>query len=240
MQNKNSTSFRKFKAFTLIELLVVVAIITILIALLLPALGRARNAAKNTRCMNNLRCIGQAIKMYMDEHNCFYPPIAYMPTGEEANRPSMTTLLSVYLGHQLNVFKCPFDRFVNVEITLATARKFEYLKNNVGSPLTNWFTWQGSSYSPLFSLSTSAMNLSQENRLTPQLATLVSIAGQDPQNVFTFMEHLPIIFDYERFHFSDEEANRTSGFFTGRKVLFGDFHVSDGQKIPEEDRFSNI
>ncbi len=52
------------RAFTLVELLIVVAIIGILIAVLLPALGRARKAGTSTACMSNLRSIGQALAAY--------------------------------------------------------------------------------------------------------------------------------------------------------------------------------
>ena len=54
------------RIFTLIELLVVIAIIAILAAMLLPALNKARNAAKKTNCTNNLKQIGIAIAMYTD------------------------------------------------------------------------------------------------------------------------------------------------------------------------------
>jgi len=63
------------KAFTLIELLVVMVIIALLVGLLLPALGRAREEARKTQCRSNLRQIALAMNMYINDNGGYTPPV---------------------------------------------------------------------------------------------------------------------------------------------------------------------
>ena len=64
---------RRVRAFTLIELLVVIAILALLIAVLLPALGAARQSAVRVRCLASMRTLGQGVHLYCDDNGDALP-----------------------------------------------------------------------------------------------------------------------------------------------------------------------
>jgi len=93
--------------FTLIELLVVIAIIAILASLLLPALSQAREKARNTTCMNNLKQIGTSNMMYADESGGVYPA----PTGWDLSLwPYLTGSDRGGTNNYTKLLQCPIDR----------------------------------------------------------------------------------------------------------------------------------
>jgi prepilin-type N-terminal cleavage/methylation domain-containing protein len=106
---------RRKNAFTLIELLTVVAILALLIAIILPSLGKARSQTKRTACAAHLRQVGIGLLAYLQDNRDRMPHISYMPSYGPA---PLTTDEPIYLAdvlkRQLNkqeeVLKCPEDR----------------------------------------------------------------------------------------------------------------------------------
>lgn len=93
---------RPRRGFTLIELLVVVAIIALLISILLPSLGRAKELANRVYCAANLRGIGQSLYIYAQENNSVMP-VTLPPTQPNAwtNGFAGATATSFTIGDQL-------------------------------------------------------------------------------------------------------------------------------------------
>jgi prepilin-type N-terminal cleavage/methylation domain-containing protein/prepilin-type processing-associated H-X9-DG protein len=110
---------RASSAFTLVELLVVIAIIGVLVALLLPAVQAAREAARRMQCGNNLKQIGLALHNYMDTRK-------ELPAGSSYQRPEKTPTWAVslfpFFEQQGITARYDFDKYANEEPNLTLAR----------------------------------------------------------------------------------------------------------------------
>jgi len=112
-----SSVWRKVRGFTLIELLVVIAIIAILAAMLLPALGRAREKARQNVCRSNLVQLGRAVAMYAGDHDERLVPFSDCYTAWNWHTTSGVADQKANFWHSIlqrlqyikdpNVFKCP-------------------------------------------------------------------------------------------------------------------------------------
>lgn len=149
---------RRRVAFTLIELLVVMAIIAILVALLLPAVQQAREAARRTQCKNNLRQFGLALHNYVDVYTAFPPACILLlnqvsdsysaqarllPYLEQANLQSLIDFsLSYSLQPQVSktrvaLFMCPSE----VNDRANPTATLTYYPLNYATNFGTWFAW---------------------------------------------------------------------------------------------------
>lgn len=101
------------RGFTLIELLVVIAIIAILAAILFPVFAKARERARQTSCLNNLKQIGTAVQMYTDDWDGEYP-VGHFTAGDDGSHEGHDEegeWKSALMPHIRTdqVFRCPSD-----------------------------------------------------------------------------------------------------------------------------------
>ena len=117
-QPGNYTAQMKNRAFTLMELMIVLAIVTILVGLLVPALSRTKEAGRSVACLNNLHQIGIALQLYVQDNGNRLPVMYDRGTnGAPPVGPAISEVLLPLLGGVSNVFRCPSDNQHLFELT---------------------------------------------------------------------------------------------------------------------------
>ncbi len=195
----------KSAAFTLMELLVVIAIIGILAGLLVPALSRAKAEANNTVCVNNLRQLGIATRLYAGDNNNRLPSAEILPTDPiDPHRPlpRICDVLAPYVGRAAGT---------NTNTNIVTVFK-------CSSDGGGYFAREGSSYE---------WNAGLNGHRIDETRTEDQFMIREDNNVPTFITNWTVIFppqtislllDYEEFHPRPPKS--------GKNVVYMDDHVA--------------
>ena len=189
------------RAFTLTELLAVMAIIGVLASMILPALARSKTNAQNAACINNLRQLGIAIRLYSDDNGYMMPTAEALPTHPTLpQRPVLRICdaLSHYAWRAAGqtdsslLFRCPCDRAYYFEV-------------------------EGSSYRWNTTLNGQRIDLGETLR-----ASGGSITNGEPWTPDTSVNHTspatPMMVDYLPFHLRSHQS--------GKNAVYMDGHVN--------------
>jgi prepilin-type N-terminal cleavage/methylation domain-containing protein len=156
---------QRTNAFTLIELLVSIAIIATLIALLLPAVQRAREAARRTKCINHLKQLGLALQNYSDVYTTYAPAVVIgdvggrMQFGGWSAHARLLPFLDAAAGFNSVNFNFPYDNPTNVTVAQMNVELFICPSDpdtapyphsfgmagvtNYGWNMGDWYVWGG-------------------------------------------------------------------------------------------------
>lgn len=161
MKQSQRTSERVSRGFTLIELLVVIAIIALLISIVLPSMGQARKNAHTVMCQSNLKQLGMAIQMYLDEQKDpqFFDMITNTgPFAGGLYQVGVVTWLQPYLNDAGNKpFDCPAARGlasvrdpVNIQYTTQGGRYYTAPLGATGSNISRYTEYWFNDSQPRF------------------------------------------------------------------------------------------
>lgn len=128
--------FKTNRAFTLIELLVVIAIIAILAAILFPVFAQAREKARQTICLSNVKQLGLGVMMYMQDFDETVPIGGYWVDSSPTGESRWYWDVQPYMKSQM-IRQCPSSRFAR-NITPANKWDSNY---GLNSNLSGWAQW---------------------------------------------------------------------------------------------------
>ena len=168
--------YRAKFAFTLIELLVVIAIIAILAAILFPVFARARENARKTSCMSNMKQIGLGTMQYTQDYDEYLPSDSY-GTGGPAAAKWMDVIYPYVKSEQL--FTCPSDSRTN---NLYNSNYAARTTNDFGSYAINNCYYAGNEPFP-----PRGSNISRIPQ-TAETIWLTDVSDQDPNNPTFFWQ----------------------------------------------------
>ncbi len=198
-------------AFTLVELLVVIAILAVLVGLLMPTLGRSKSSGFNAACVNNLRQLGIATRLYADDNRERLPSAEILPTmpvNPAKPLPRICDILANYAARSVSgsshvsggatVFKCPNDRAGRFA---AEGSSYEWNASLNGHRIDETRT-------------DTAFLLLEKGNLSGGVTNFVVVLSPDT---------VPMLLDYENFHPRPPKS--------GKNVVFMDGHVA---ALPKE------
>lgn len=133
-------NFSRHDGFTLVELLVVIGIIAVLIGLLLPTLNKAREAARQVKCMANMKQLASAVIQYANDNRSIMPgrasdpPLSFDYIFWQPTRNITDSALARYLSKDRSIlesiFRCPSDNIDQRPNTRGTPFRYSYSMNS--------------------------------------------------------------------------------------------------------------